>query len=285
MIEIKKMTAKHWIATADNGLNLEFHEIMTGLVTTDDNVYVIEATDDSTSKPYVVTSNFGGTKINIGNVRTLKGGMEIAMAAYLKTFQAPKPHNRPKKGDKTTVDPIRKQKDVERIKINIKGNARDYLLFIIGINNGLRAGDLLKIRVRDIQNKKTGEFLRIRESKTGKTNILVINKSIYAALKRYLIDLKPDPTDYLFKSRKGTNNPLTISTINNLVKKWCRDAKIEGNFGAHTLRKTWGYHARMYHGAGFEIICKRYNHSSPAVTMRYLGIEDKEVTDLLMCNI
>lgn len=39
------------------------------------------------------------------------------------------------------------------------------------------------------------------------------------------------------------------------------------------------------HGVGFEIICKRYSHSSPAITMRYLGIEDKEVHGVLMNEV
>jgi len=36
---------------------------------------------------------------------------------------------------------------------------------------------------------------------------------------------------------------------------------------------------------GFEILCKRFNHSSPAITMRYLGIEDKEVQNILMNEV
>jgi hypothetical protein len=46
-----------------------------------------------------------------------------------------------------------------------------------------------------------------------------------------------------------------------------------------------GYIQRVHYGVGFEIICKRYNHSSPAITMRYLGIEDKEVHNILMNEI
>ncbi len=38
-------------------------------------------------------------------------------------------------------------------------------------------------------------------------------------------------------------------------------------------------------GEGFEIICKRYDRSSPAITMRYLRIEDKEVHGVLMNEI
>ena len=70
-----------------------------------------------------------------------------------------------------------------------------------------------------------------------------------------------------------------------MIKKWTRAINLEGNFGAHTLRKTWGYMQRTRYGVGFEIICKRYNHSSPAVTMRYLGIEDKEVHNTFMNEI
>ena len=73
--------------------------------------------------------------------------------------------------------------------------------------------------------------------------------------------------------------------MNNKVKRWTSDINLKGNYGAHTLRKTWGYVQRTVYGVGFELICKRFNHSSPSITMRYLGIEDKEVQDLLMNEV
>ena len=196
--------------------------------------------------------------------------------------------NRPQKGDKITVEPIRKQKDVEAIKAILQKKPRDYLLFIIGINNGLRAGDLLKLKVKDVKGKKVGASIQIKEGKTGKTgktNVLVINRVVHKAIQNYIKEQTPDNDDYLFKSRKGRNSPITIQAVNNYIKKWCRMINLKGNYGAHTLRKTWGYHARMYHGAGFELICKRFNHRDPSVTMRYLGIEDEEIYGLLMCEV
>ena len=65
------------------------------------------------------------------------------------------------------------------------------------------------------------------------------------------------------------------------MKKWTREAKINGNFGAHTLRKTFGYVQRTEYDVGFEVLAKRFNHSSPAITMRYLGIQNKEVKSIL----
>jgi len=99
----------------------------------------------------------------------------------------------------------------------------------------------------------------------------------------YLESVQPDPGEYLFQSRKGGH--ITSQSVGRLVKTWCKAINLEGNYGAHTLRKTWGYHQRKNHGVGFEILCKRYNHSSPSITMGYLGIESKEVRDVLMNEI
>lgn len=69
------------------------------------------------------------------------------------------------------------------------------------------------------------------------------------------------------------------------MKMWTKQINLRGNYSAHTLRKTWGFHQRVTYCAGFEIIAKRYNRSNPSITMRYLEIEDKEVHSKLMNEI
>jgi len=192
--------------------------------------------------------------------------------------------NRPQKGSKITVDPIRKVKDIQSISKMLQDSPRNHLLFVMGTNNGLRTGDLLKLKVGDVRNMKVGDTLMIREGKTGKRNILVMNESIYKSLQTYLEKLKPDDEEFLFRSRKG-NQAITIQCVNNMVKKWAGEINLKGNYGAHSLRKTWGYIQRTVYGVGFEILCKRFNHSSPSITMRYLGIEDKEVQNILMNEV
>ena len=178
------------------------------------------------------------------------------------------------------MEPIRKVKDIQLVSKLLSDNPRNHLLFLMGINNGLRTGDLLKLRVKLIRHLKSGDTLTIIESKTGKENFLAVNKTVYKALNRYLQSVKPEDGDFVFKSRKR-NGPLTIQAVNSLVKKWTREAKINGNFGAHTLRKTFGYVQRTEYDVGFEVLAKRFNHSSPTITMRYLGIQDKEVKSIL----
>jgi integrase len=192
--------------------------------------------------------------------------------------------NRPQKGSKIAVDPIRRMKDIQAISKMLSDNPRNNLLFVMGTNNGLRTGDLLKLKVSDVKGMKVGDTLIIKEGKTGKRNILVMNKSIHKSLQIYLDALQPTDDDALFASRKGRRS-ITIQCVNNMVKKWVSEINLKGNYGAHSLRKTWGYVQRTTYGVGFEILCKRFNHSSPAITMRYLGIEDKEVQNILMNEV
>jgi len=195
-----------------------------------------------------------------------------------------KKRNQPEKGSRITVEPIRRLKDIKSIIRLLERSPRDRLLFVMGINNGIRTGDLLKLKVKDVQDLKSGDSITIKESKTKKDNVLVVNKTVYKSLKNYLDKVQSNENGYLFESRKG-KKPLQTKAVNKMIKNWTKAINLKGNYGAHTLRKTWGYIQRTKHGVGFEIICKRFNHSSPSVTMRYLGIQDKEVHETLMNEI
>ena len=180
------------------------------------------------------------------------------------------------------VDPITDLKDVKSIKKLLVDSPRDRLLFILGVNSGLRVQDILALRVRDLAGCKLGDRVGLRERKTGKENVFILNKEIKSALGAYLKSVDAKGNHYLFKSRKGINAPLTTYAVTKYVKRWCAAVNLTGNYGAHTLRKTWTYHQRKTFGVSWEILAKRLNHSSPGVTRRYLGIQDEEVESILL---
>ena len=188
--------------------------------------------------------------------------------------------NHPEEGSSITVDPIRSIKEIKKIKRKLKmGNPRDLLLFTLGINNGLRIGDLLNLKVEDVIDLEPGETLKIKEQKTGKINVLMINGEVHQALSKFIEVAKPKDDDPLFRSKKG-GKAISVPYASQLIKSWCKGLK--GNYGSHPLRKTFGYIQRTEFGVGFDILCKRFGHSSPSITLRYLGIEDKEVNGILL---
>jgi len=183
------------------------------------------------------------------------------------------------------VQAITGVKDIKSIKKLLTDVPRDRLLFILGVNSGLRVQDLLTLKVNDLEGTKVGDRIAIRELKTGKDNVLVVNQEILAAFKDYTVTAAPEAGHYLFRSRKGRNYPLTTYAVTGMVKRWAAAINLKGNFGAHTLRKTWCYQMRKEYGVSWEVLAKRLNHSTPAVTRRYLGIQDEEVEEILLNSV
>ena len=147
------------------------------------------------------------------------------------------------------VQPITDLKDIKRIKRLLSSNPRNMLLFIMGINAGLRVQNILALRVSDIENAVVGDRITVMENKTKKENVLIINQEIYDAVQRYLtFHKKQVPREFLFKSRKGWNYPLSTYAVTHMVQGWCDEINLAGNYGAHTLRKTWCYQQRKLYG-------------------------------------
>ncbi len=185
------------------------------------------------------------------------------------------------------VEPIKEIKDISKIKQYLKGkaNKRDYMLFVVGINVGLRAGDLLQLKIGDVlEDGKIVDSVKIQEEKTDKLREFVINDSAKEAIKLYLDSLKVfKPDDYLFKSRKG-NGHIEVEYAHSIIKSTLRDLKIKGNYGTHSLRKTFAYHTYVTNHKGNPLILPTLqeilNHSSQKITLRYIGITKEEIKDI-----
>ena len=180
------------------------------------------------------------------------------------------------------VGAIKDKKQIEKVKnILRKTNLRDYLLFVMGINVGLRISDLLKLKFRDLIDDKGNilDVIKIKEVKTGKTKTFSINKSVKRTLSEYMKEVDHWPGKFLFCSRKGENKPISRVQAYRIINEACRIAKIKGSIGTHTLRKTFGYWAYKQ-GIDITLLMRIFNHSSPAITLRYIGITQEEINDV-----
>lgn len=178
------------------------------------------------------------------------------------------------------VEPIKNTRDINKIKQYLYGkeNKRDYCIFVVGINVGLRAGDLLSLKIKDVTDGNTiFDTVTIKEQKTGKTRNFALNKNAKEAIQIYINSLADyNSNDYLFKSRKGGH--LGVRPLHHIIKTLTKDLGIKGNFGTHTLRKTMAYH-RYINNVPLETLQKLLNHSSSAITLRYIGITQKVIID------
>lgn len=164
------------------------------------------------------------------------------------------------------VEPIRNRAEIEKVKRILRcAGMRNFLLFLIGINSGLRISDILKLKVLDVKNK---DYIEITEQKTGKYKRFPITNSFKDYLNEFIYDKSSD--EYLFASKKG-NKPITRIQAYRIINNACQEAGITTHIGTHTLRKTFGYHFYK-EKKDIALLQCIFNHSAPSVTLRYIGI-------------
>jgi len=186
-----------------------------------------------------------------------------------------------------TVEPIRNPQKLIAIKRNLKklDDPRDYLLFTLGVNLALRISDLLDLNVGDfIDSKgKVVSYISLRENKTNKELRIKLNEASTEALKYYFSKRRPiDPDRPLFASHR-TGKRLDRTQAWRLIRKWCAEVDLDREkYGTHSLRKTFGYIARVYEHVPIEKIQATLGHSNTEITKRYIGISADEITDVRM---
>ncbi|AHF07078.1 site-specific integrase [Desulfitobacterium metallireducens] len=179
------------------------------------------------------------------------------------------------------VQPIRERKKIDAMKKLLKGsNIRDYVLFTLGINSGLRVSDLLQLKVADVIDEKgrIRDRITIREKKTGKTKTFPFSDTVIKALREYVPNLSTGSA--LFPSRKG-RTPITRQQAYRILNDAAKVIGVKDKIGTHTLRKTFAYHAYIS-GVDVTRIQALLNHSSPRETLRYIGITQDELDDVYL---
>ena len=167
----------------------------------------------------------------------------------------------------TTVDPIRKKTDIEKIKsVLLEKSYRDYLFFEVGINTGLRISDILKLKVSDIRGKY---YIELKEQKTGKLKKFRMNSVLKEELESYIVTKNDD--NYVFESFRTSGNPLERTRAYCILNEAAKIAQLKIKMGTHTMRKTFGFHFYQQ-TKDIALLQVLFNHSSPSVTLRYIGI-------------
>lgn len=232
---------------------------------------------------------------NIININTLRASTSRKLATGLIA---------PAKEDTTTelapdhaAEPIKSVDDIFAISQYLisKGRYRDNMLFIVGINFGLRASDLRMLRFSNIINENCTfrDSFPIFEKKTRNTRkrkknrYITINTAVVEAVTLYLENTPGvSLSDYMFRSvsnnGSNVNEPISVYSIERILKGIAKDLDLNVKMSTHTLRKTFCYHQMLLsHNDSRKLLLlqKMLNHSSPVQTLEYIGITSEEIED------
>ena len=164
------------------------------------------------------------------------------------------------------------------------GNYKMSLLIALGCFTGLRISDILGLTWEQILN--TEEFT-ITEKKTGKKRVLRLNPQLQKHIQECHEQIHPlKDTSYILVSQKGT--VFTIQRINVILKEIKKKYRLKvKNFSCHSLRKTFGRQVYNMNSENSELalvkLMELFNHSSVAITKRYLGLRQEEILETYDC--
>ena len=187
-----------------------------------------------------------------------------------------------RKNMRNLVEPIKDKEQVKAVEEYLKSYSnRNQLIFIFGINTGLRVSDILALDIADVKNRT---YVEIREKKTGKYKRFPLNEKLKRLIKEYLKEREQKYSigegEALFIGKKHFR--LNRSQVYRFLNEACEKLGISINVGTHTMRKTFGYHHYKQFN-DIALLQKILNHSSPSITLRYIGI-DQETIDISYNN-
>jgi integrase len=196
-----------------------------------------------------------------------------------------------------SAEPIKSMDDINRVSDYLTTNKRwrDNMLFIVGINFGLRVSDLRVLRFSHLINENLTfkDRFAVLEQKTKNTRAhrknryITINMAVMEAVTIYLENTPGVKlSDYMFRSLSNNggaeNNPISRMSVDRILKGIAKDVGLNMRVSTHTLRKTFAYHQMAMSGNDprkLLLLQKILGHSSVAQTLDYIGITKEEIDE------
>lgn len=193
-------------------------------------------------------------------------------------------------------EPIKSVDDINRISEYLvqNGRYRDNMLFVVGINFGLRVSDLIRLTFSHLIDdnfcfRVTFPILEMKTRNTRKVTrnrYITINDAVVEAVTLYLTHNQCKLDDFLFRSEsnngRANGKHISRAAVDTIIKGVCSDLGITAKVATHTLRKTFGYHQMVMSGNDprkLLLLQKIFGHSTAAQTLDYIGITQEEIAD------
>ena len=238
----------------------------------------------------IIKVDFTRNTINVNNLQTSRQLRSGLISPATETYE-------PDLAEEHAAEPIKSMDDINRISKYLIDNKRwrDNMLFIVGINFGLRVSDLRSLRFSDIINSDCTfrDHFAIFEKKTRNTRkakknrYITINNAVMDAVTLYLENVTDiHLSDYMFRSESNNgsnkNKPMSKQAIDYMLKGIARDCGLGNRMATHTLRKTFAYHQMLMaknDPRKLLLLQKMFGHSTAAQTLDYIGITAEEISE------
>ena len=168
---------------------------------------------------------------------------------------------------KRKAKPLPKYLTVSEVKrlLSLCRNLKHLCILQILYGCGLRVSEVLALKIADIDSDAM--CLMVREAKGKKDRALPLPQTLLYNLRQYYLAYRPEV--YLFEGQKG--GEYTAKSIQNFIKKYAREAKIQKSVTPHMLRHSYATH-QLENGVNIRYVQELLGHNSIKTTELYTHV-------------
>lgn len=158
----------------------------------------------------------------------------------------------------------------------MRANERVAMALTLEANIGIRISDIINLRLTDIIKDGERYRLDIVEQKTQKTRTFTVPFQIYQYIENYCLKNGISPKEKMFD--------ITERAIQKQLKIVCDYLGYNG-ISTHSFRKFFATEIYKNNNYNIALVQQLLQHSSTAVTQRYIGIQQKELEQAIENHI
>jgi site-specific recombinase XerD len=145
---------------------------------------------------------------------------------------------------------------------------RDLAIVLLVLHAGLKVGELVNLRLADIEPSEEEGTITIHRHDGGSKRLVALSSEVRLALQAYLrVRLAPPTVEHLFLSQKGT--PISARSVQRLIREYAAVAGL-GDVSASTLRRT--YAQTVWKKTGdLSQVASALGHTRLKSTIRYIA--------------
>jgi len=163
---------------------------------------------------------------------------------------------------------VMNKQEVIQVLSESRRNPRQYAIVATLYSTGLRIGELVNLKITDIDSKNM--LLHVRQGKGGKDRKVQLSTDLLGILRDYYRSCRVKPAEWLFPGRGG-HVKMHTSTIQRLVQNLIERAGLDKRITPHTFRHSFATHL-LEDGTDLRTIQALLGHSDIQTTEKYLHI-------------
>lgn len=152
---------------------------------------------------------------------------------------------------------------------------RDAALVVFMLHTGLRLGEIIALRLGDLQISERKGSVLVRQGKGSKQRTVPLNAEARKALREWL-DVRPQSgDDRVWVSVESDSGGLSARGVQRILKRYAQDAGLE-QLSPHVLRHSFAKNL-VNSGVGLEKIATLLGHSSLNTTRMYITPDERDL--------